>query len=147
MPIALETDRYTNNNLSLVAFSIFEMDSLSQPIEAKAAITKLIVSSQKNNSCSYEFKYSSKTDPYQILKTHNHFTLQFAKIDSLDLPSSDCLIISSKDTNTIEYTDVHSNTSNTTFYTTSSKIFSKGAGLVCFTQEDKNHKAVYQLKK
>lgn len=143
IPINKSVERYSLNALELLEQCFYESDSVNQAIEVKAEIIGKKYFSLSDSIISCDFKYKFQTDPYLTMKIRTQFHHSFQLLDLLGEDNLDCLVITSKDQIILDYSD---NRKDTTMFSNSRRIYTKGKGLIFFEQVGESQKFSYQLK-
>ncbi len=139
IPIQKSIERYySNNEFELLQASVFELDSNNKPIEIKGEILngKRMSLNEKNSHFNIAFIFSSG----QRIQYSCDLSHQIYFKDSLN---SNILILSSK--NKILLSNIPSR-NDTVLFTTSTRIFEKGKGLIQFSESSGTKAEFYNLK-
>jgi hypothetical protein len=134
---------YVNNSIEFISQSFYEIDSLNIPLEVKGAFLSEKKFSLDQSNPSIEVQYKFQTDSSLTMNLLTKFEYKFQKIDTLNLINTNCLIISTKDKITLNYTDERN---DTTMLSSSIRVYGKEKGLILFKQETKDSKVTYRIK-
>ena len=144
LPINRSIERYTKNKVELVAQYIYEMDAEGKPHEVSFNVEDNKPCYINSEGCSFDAMAIFLIDTNFTMSVHTDMKYDFKMIDSLPEAERDCLIVSSSDKITFDFSDHRRDTIITSVGT---RIYSKGLGLIYFSDNDHGKITEYKLKK
>ena len=143
MPINKSIERYTPNRVELIAQYIYELGENNKIQEVAFDIGKNNSCVLNSGGCSFDASAKFVIDSTFQMQVHTDMIYTFKQIDSLPENKRDCLVVTSDDRISFNFSDSRRDTVITT---KGIRIYSKGVGLIFFSDFDGTNKVTYTLK-
>ncbi len=144
LPINRSIERYTKNKVELVAQYIYERDAAGNAHEVSFNLEGNKSCSLHSDGCSFDAKAIFLIDTNFIMSVHTDMKYDFKMIDSLPAEERDCMIVNSTDKITFDFSD---NRRDTVITSIGTRIYSKGLGLIYFSDNDHGNITEFKLKR
>ncbi len=144
LPINRSIERYTKNKVELVAQYIYEMDSANNPHEVSFNVENNKPCFISSEGCSFDAKAKFVIDSNFTMLVHTDIKYNFKLIETYPESERDCLVVTSSDRITFDFSDSRR---DTVINSIGTRIYSKGLGLVYFSDNDGGNIYEFQLKR
>ncbi len=134
---------YRPDGSTILSESFYELDSLQNTLEAVASFSGNRNFMLNKDVNPFRFQYTYRTEPPLTMKVESYWSSKFEQIDSLGVTGKDCLVITSNDRATVDYSG---DKKDTTMSFTSIRIYSKGHGLIRFGTQNGSRLSWYKLR-
>ena len=144
LPINRSIERYTKNKVELVAQYIYEMDSAKNAHEVSFNVENNNPCFINSQGCSFDGKAKFVIDSSFTMTVHTDIKYDFRMIETFPESERDCLVVTSSDRISFDFTDSRR---DTVINSIGTRIYSKGLGLVYFSDNDGENNYEFKLKK